>query len=159
MSTLFETRCAVHWIFAIPRNYPYIRKSKGFLPCFSRALCKVPHHFWVLPVEKIVVILELVNLFQLFLTGSLSIVMHIIGLPFCWVFVTVGNQAAVVPILVHVLHAVKQLTCCYTVLLIFQPQPQLQKIYSYSGKQWAKKQPTFSSKTLCDFPFGSCEEG
>ena len=100
MCTLFETRCAVHWIFAIPRNYPYIRKSKGFLPCFSRALCKVPHHFWVLPVEKIVVILELVNLFQLFLTGGPSIVVHIIGHPFCRILVTIRDQATIVPILV-----------------------------------------------------------
>ena len=70
--------------------------------------------------------LVLINPFQSFLTESLSIGVHIIGLPFTWVSVTVGNQTAVVPILVYVLHAEKQLACCY---LVFLPQLQLQKLY------------------------------
>ena len=57
--------------------------------------------------------------------------MHLIGLPFCRVFVTVGNQAAIIPIHVYGLQkAVKQLTCCHHVLLIFQLQ--LKIWYSYN---------------------------
>ena len=85
-------------------------------------------HLGVPPIEEIVVILELVNLFQFFLTRSLSIVVHLIGLPFCRVFVAVGNQAAVVPGLVQVLHAVKELPGRNTVLLIFQLQLHLSKL-------------------------------
>ena len=74
--------------------------------------------------------LVLINPFQSFLTESLSIGVHIIGLPFTWVSVTVGNQTAVVPSLVHVLHAEKEIPCCNTVLLIFKLQPHLSKLYS-----------------------------
>ena len=56
--------------------------------------------------------------------------MHLIGLPFCGVFVTVGNQAAVVPSVVQVLHAEKEVTCRFTVLLIFQLQLRLSQFYS-----------------------------
>ena len=101
--TLFETFCVVHWslVIAIPRNDTDVRKSIGLPPSFSRVfstLRKILQHLWVLKIFEIVVILELINLFQTFLIECFSIVMHLIGLPFCWVFVTVGNQAAVVPI-------------------------------------------------------------
>ena len=130
--TLFETFCVVIWIdvFSIPSGETDMRKSISFLPSSFQAFgtfCKVLQYFWVLPIVEILVILELINPFQFFLTGRLSIVVHIIGLPFCWVFVTVWNQAAVVPILVYFLRAVKELTCCHPVLLIFKPQLQLQK--------------------------------
>ena len=114
-------------MFAIPSVATYIRKSIGLLPDPFRAfsvLCEVLQHLWVYPIEEIVVILELINLFQFFLAEGLSIAMHLIGLPFCWVFVTVGNQAAVVPNK-HALHMVKQITCCHRVLLIFQLQLHL----------------------------------
>ena len=90
-------------MFAIPSVATYIRKSIGLLPSFFHVFgtfCKILQYLWVLPIVEIVVILELINLFQFFLAEGLSIAMHLIGLPFCWVFVTVGNQAAVVPILV-----------------------------------------------------------
>ena len=109
-------------MFAIPRNGSGIRKSIGLLPCIFHAFgtfCKVLQHLWVLPIVEIVVILELINLFQFFLAEGLSIAMHLIGLPFCWVFVTVGNQTAIIPILVHVLNALVKLACCHNVLLIF----------------------------------------
>ena len=130
-----ETLCGVSLIYGIviPRIGSDVRKSKGFLPCFFHtffALCKILKHLGVPPIEEIFVILEFVNLFQFVLTGRLSIVVHLIGLPFCWVFVTVGNQAAVVPILVHVLHAGKELTCCNNVLLIFQLKLYLSEFYS-----------------------------
>ena len=114
-------------MFSTPSVDTDILKSIGLLPSFFQAFgthCKVLHHLWVIPIEEIVIILVLINPFQSFLTESLSIGVHIIGLPFIWVFVTVGNQAAVVPILVYVLHAEKQLACCY---LVFQLQLQLQK--------------------------------
>ena len=144
MCTLFETTvcnvCLFSFVDAIrskcgvviPRYGSGVRISKGFLPGLFhalRTLCKVLKHLGVLPIEKIVVIVELLNLFQFFFTGSLSVVKYLIGLPFCRVFVTVGNQAAVVPILVHVLYAVIQLTCCHLVLLIFQLQLRLSKLY------------------------------
>ena len=94
----------------------------GLLPSFLHAfriLRKVLQHLGVLPIVEIVVILELINLFQFFLAEGLSIAMHLIGLPFCWVFVTVGNQTAIIPILVHVLNALVELACCHNVLLIF----------------------------------------
>ena len=153
MCTFFETFCAVWWtdVFAIPSDGTDIRKSIGLLPSFSRPLCKVLKHLWVPKIEEIVIPLVLINPFQSFLTEGLSIVVHIIGLPFIWVFVTVGNQAAVVPILVYVLHAEKQLACCY---LVFQLLLQLQKWYSYNVQR-EKKTPTLStSKILFDFPFG-----
>ena len=139
MCTFFETFCAVCWtdVFAIPSDGTDIRKSIGLLPSLLRAistLCKILEHLWVLPIVEIIVKLELINTFQFVLTEGRSIVMHLIGLPFSRVFVTVRNQAAVVPILVHVLHAVIQVTCCYTVLLIFQLQLHLQKLYSYNVK-------------------------
>ena len=118
-------------MFAIPRNGSGIRKSIGLLPCIFHAFgtfCKVLQHLWVLPIVEIVVILESIHLFQFFFTGGLSIVMHIIGLPFCRVFVTVRNQAAVVPILVYVLHIVKQLTCYHKVLVLVLVRLQLQKL-------------------------------
>ena len=125
MCALFPTLCAVCLIsfvdaiprkcgVVIPRYGSDVRKSKGFLPGpfhALRTLCKVLKHLGVAPIEKIVVIVELLNLFQFFFTGSLSVVKYLIGLPFCRVFVTVGNQAAVVPLLVHELHAEKELTC------------------------------------------------
>ena len=109
----------------IPRVDTDIGNSVGLLPSLSQAfcaLCKIPQHFWVLPVVEIVVILELRNLLQFLLTGSLPVVVHLIGFPFPRVFVTERNEATVVPILVHVLHAEKQLACCHPVLLIFQLQ-------------------------------------
>ena len=108
------------------------RKSIRLHPSLFRAfgtLCIVLQHLWVHHICIIVVILEVINLFQLFLVGGLSIVMHLIGLPFCRVFVAVRSQAAVVPILVDVLPAVKQLICCHIVLLIFQLKRQLPKWY------------------------------
>ncbi len=75
-------------------------------------------------VSFLFVIVVFVTVFKFCLTEGFSIVVHILGLPFIWGFVTVGNQAAVVPILVYVLHAEKQLACCY---LVFQLQLQLQK--------------------------------
>ena len=103
------------------------RKSIRLHPSLFRAFgtpCKVLHHLGVHQIVETVVMLELINLFQLFLVEGLSIVMHLIGLPFCRVFVTVGNQAAIIPF-PH-LQAVKHLSCCF-VLLIFQPQLRLQK--------------------------------
>ena len=102
-----------------------IGKSISLFPSLSETfctLCKVLQHLWVLPVVEIVVILELLNLLQFFLTEGLPVVVHLIGFPFSWVFVTVRHQAPVVPILVHVLHAEIQLTCCHPVLLVFQLQ-------------------------------------
>ena len=144
MCTLFVALCAVCLIsfvdsirrkcgVVIPRHGSGVRKSKGFLPGPFHALhtlCKVLKHFGVAPIEEIIVIVELLNLFQFFFTGSLSVVKYLIGLPFCRVFVTVGNQAAVVPLLVHELHAEKEVTCRFTVLLIFQLQLRLSKFHS-----------------------------
>ena len=91
-------------------------------------LCKVLKHLWVPKIEEIVVILEFINTFQFVLIEGRSIVMHLIGLPFSRVFVTVRNQAAVVPILVYVLHIVKQLTCYHKVLVLVLVRLQLQKL-------------------------------
>ena len=130
MCTLFETFCVVCWIdvFAIPTDGTDIRKSIGLLPSFSRALCKILEHLWVLPIEEIIVKLELINTFQFVLIEGRSIVMHLICLPFFGVFMTVGNQASVVPILVYVLHIVKQVTCCHKVLVLVLVRLQLQKL-------------------------------
>ena len=138
------------------------RKSIRLHPSLFRAFgtpYKVLQHLGVHQICKIVVKLELINLFQLFLVEGLSIVMHLIGLPFCRVFVTVGNQAAVVPILVYVLHIVKHLTCCHKVLASSpQLHLQLQKRYSYNGRETAHI--TLSSKMLFFFPRGPLyEEG
>ena len=144
MCTLFTTLCAVCLIsfvdsipskcrVVMPRHGRGVRKSKGFLPGPFHALhtlCKVLKHLGVAPIEEIIVIVELFNLFQFFFTGSLSVVKYLIGLPFCRVFVTVGNQAAVVPSVVQVLHAEKEVTCRFTVLLIFQLQLRLSQFYS-----------------------------
>ena len=136
----FRSCCNIIWtyvactLFPTTRVKPGVRISIGLLPSFCHAfstLCKVLQHLWVHKIEEIVVELELINLLQFFLTGGLSIVMHLIGLPFCGVFVTVGNQAAIIPIHVYGLQkAVKQLTCCHHVLLIFQLQ--LKIWYSYN---------------------------
>ena len=130
MCTFFETFCAVCWtdVFAIPSDGTDIRKSIGLLPCSSQVFCtfgKVLQHLWIRPIEEIFVILELVNLFQLFLVKRLSIVMHLIGLPFCWVFVTKGDQAAVVLTMLTshngFLNVVEQINCCkQPVLLLMQ---------------------------------------
>ena len=120
-------------MFAIPSVATYIRKSIGLLPSFFHAFgtfCKILQYLWVLPIVEIVVILEFTNFFQFVFTGSLSVIMHLIGLPFCRVFVTVGNQAAVVPLLENELHAEKELPCQFTVLLIFQLQLRLSQFYS-----------------------------
>ena len=109
----------------IPRVDTDIGNSIGFFPSLSQAfctLCKVPQHLWVLPVVEVVVILELLNFVQLIHTEGFPEVVHLIGFPFSRVLVTVGDQATVVPILVHVLHAVKQLACRHLVLLVFQLQ-------------------------------------
>ena len=100
----------------------------GFLPRFFGTLCKILQHLRVLPIEEIFVKLELINTFQFVLVEGRSIVMHLIGLPFSRVFVTVRNQAAVVPILVYVLHIVKQLTCYHKVLVLVLVRLQLQKL-------------------------------
>ena len=123
--TLFETLCVVLWIdvFPVPRVATDIGKSVGIFPSLAHAsftLCKVLQHLRVLPVVKVVVILELLNFFHFLLTESPPVGMHLIGLPFLRVFVTVRNEASVVQILVHVLHAVKQLTSRHLILLVFQ---------------------------------------
>merc|ERR1712218_467923 len=129
MCTLFPTLYVVRLIsfvdaipskcgVVIPRHGSGVRKSKGFLPGLFhalRTLCKVLKHLGVLPIEKIVVIVELLNLFQFFFIGSLSVVKYLIGLPFFRVFVTEGSQAAVIPSFVHPLHAEKEVTCRFTV--------------------------------------------
>ena len=124
------------------------RKSIRLHPSLFRAFgtpYKVLQHLGVHQICKIVVKLELINLFQLILAEGPSIIMHLIGLPFCRVFVTVGNQTAIISIQ-HMLQIVVQLTCCHKVLLIFQLQLQLQKTI-----QLQCKQPTLSSKILFDF--------
>ena len=144
MCTLFPTLCGACLIsfvdaipskcgVVIPRFGRDVRISKGFLPGLFhalRTLCKVLKHLGVAPIEEIIVIVELLNLFQFFFIGSLSVVKYLIGLPFCRVFVTVGNQAPVVPSLVHPIHAEKEVTCRFTVLLIFQLQLRLSQFYS-----------------------------
>ena len=98
---------------------------------------------------EVVVILELLNLFQFLLAESPPVVVHLIGFPFPWVLVTIGDQATVVPILVHVLHAVEQLACCHRVLLVFQLQVLTKR--NYDGIIT----PTIlSSKTLFGLPLG-----
>ena len=138
----------------IPRVDTDIGNSVGLLPGLSQAfgaLCKIPQHLWILPVVEIVVILELRNLLQFLLTESLPVVVHLIGFPFPRIFVTVGYEATVVPILVHVLPAVKQLTCCHLVLLVFQLQVKLTKRVIV-GIMMEDKLPTLSSKTLLESP-------
>ena len=129
--TLSDALCGVplYCGVALPRKGTDVRKSKALLPSFFGALCKVLKHLGVHPIKEIFVILEVVNIFQFCVTRGLSVVVHLIGLPFCRVLVTVGNQAAVIPILVHVLHTVKQLTCCNTIRLIWSSD-QLQKWHS-----------------------------
>ena len=151
--TLFETLCVVLWIdvLPVPRVDTDIGNSIGLFPSFFQAftLGKVPQHLWVLPVVEVVVILELLNLFQFLLAESFPVVVHLIGFPFPWVLVTIGNQATVVPILVHVLHAVEQLACCHRVLLVFQLQVLTKR--NYDGIIT----PTIlSSKTLFGLPLG-----
>ena len=123
--TLFETLCVVLWIdvLPVPRVATDIGKSVGIFPSLAHAsftLCKVLQHLWVHPVVEVVVILELLNLVQFLFAEGLSVGMHLIGFPFPRIFVTVWDQTAVVPILVHMLHAVKQLTCRHPVLQVFQ---------------------------------------
>ena len=70
--TLFKTFCKVLWsnVFAIPCDETDIRKSIGLLPGFFHTFsifCKVLQHLWIPPIEKIVVILESIHLFQFFL--------------------------------------------------------------------------------------------
>ena len=152
--TLLETLCVVLWIdvLPVPRVDTDIGKSIGLFPSLPQAfctLCKVPQHLWVLPVVEVVVILELLNLFQFLLAESFPVVVHLIGFPFPWVLVTIGDQATVVPILVHVLHAVEQLACCHRVLLVFQLQVLTKR--NYDGIIT----PTIlSSKTLFGLPLG-----
>ena len=137
--TLLETLCVVLWIdmLPIPRVDTDIGNSIRLSPSLSQAfctLCKVLQHLWVFPVVEIVVILELLNLLQFFLTEGLPVVVHLIGFPFSRVFVTVRDQAPVVPILVHVLHAEIQLACCHPVLLVFQLQVLTKKKLGLSKK-------------------------
>ena len=107
----------------VPRVATDIGKSVGFSPSLAHAsftLCKVLQHLRVLPVVKVVVILELLDLVHFLLTECPPVGMHLIGLPFLRVFVTVWDETSVVQILVHVLHAVIQLTRCHLILLVFQ---------------------------------------
>ena len=110
-------------MFPVPRDGTDIGKSIRFFPSLAHALCticKVLQHLWVHPVIEVVVILELPNFVQGLLIVGVPVVVHIIGFPFLRVLVTVRDQATVVPILVHVLNAEKQLTCRHLELLVFQ---------------------------------------
>ena len=123
--TLFETLCVVLWIdvLPIPRVDTDIWNSIGLFPSLAQGfctLCKVLQHLRVHPVVEVVVILELLNLVQSLFAKGLSISMHLIGFPFPRIFVTVWDQTAVIPILVHMLHAVKQLTCRHPVVQVLQ---------------------------------------
>ena len=94
--TLLETLCVVLWIdvLPVPRVDTDIGNSIGLFPSLSQAFCtlgKVPQHLWVYPVVEVVVILELLNLAELFLAERPPVVMHIIGFPFLRVFVTKGD--------------------------------------------------------------------
>ena len=123
--TLLETLCDVCWshILPVPRDGTDIGKSIRLFPSLAHALftlCKGLQHLWVHPVIEVVVILELPNFVQGLLIVCHPVVVHIIGFPFLRVLVTVRDQATVVPILVHVLNAGKQLTCRHLELLVFQ---------------------------------------
>ena len=137
-------------MFPIPRDGTDIGKFIRLFPCLAQAFCtcKVLQHLWVHPVIEVVVILELLNLFQFLLSEGPPVVVHIICFPFPRVLVTIGNQATVVIILVHVLHAQEQLACCHLVLLVFQLQVLTKR--NYNGRI----KPTLSSKTFLDLPWG-----
>ena len=150
---LLETLCIVLWIdvFPIPRVDTDIGKPIRLFPSLSQAfctLCEVPQHLWVLPVVEVVVILELLHLFELLLAERFPVVVHLIGFPFSRVFVTEWDQATVVPILVHVLHAEEQLACRHPVLLVFQLQVLIKTDCD------GRTTPTLSSKTLFELPWG-----
>ena len=94
--TLLETLCIVRWIdvLPVPRVDTDIGNPIRLFPSLSQAfctLCEVPQHLWVLPVVEVVVILELLNLAELFLAERPPVVMHLIGFPFSRVFVTKGD--------------------------------------------------------------------
>ena len=134
--TLLETLCFVRWIYIhklpVPRNGTDIGKSIRIFPSLAHALfilCIGLQHLWVHPVIEVVVILELLNFVQFLLSEGLPVFVHIIGFPFLWVLVTVRDQATVVRILVHVLNAVKQLTCRQLLLLVFQFEHLTNKEY------------------------------
>ena len=108
--TLLETLCVVLWsdVLPVPRVYTDIWNSMRLFPSLSQAFCtfcKRPQHLWVLPVVEVVVILELLNLVQFLLAERIPVFMHLIGFPFPRVLVAEGDQATVVPVLVHVLLA------------------------------------------------------
>ena len=94
--TLLETLCVVLWsdVLPVPRVYTDIWNSMRLFPSLSQAFCtfcKRPQHLWVLPVVEVVVILELLNLAELFLAERPPVVVHLIGFPFSRVFVTKGD--------------------------------------------------------------------
>ena len=108
--TLLETLCGVRWRshLPIPRDGTDIGKSIRLFPSLAHALftlCKGLQHLWVHPVIEVVVKLELLNFVQGLLIVGGTVVVHIIGFPFSRVLVTVWDEATVVRILVHVLHA------------------------------------------------------
>ena len=108
--TLLETLCVVLWsdVLPVPRVYTDIWNSMRLFPSLSQAFCtfcKRPQHLWVLPVVEVVVILELLNLVQFLLAERIPVFVHFIGFPFPRVLVAEGDQATVVPVLVHVLLA------------------------------------------------------
>ena len=156
--TLLETLCVVLWseVLPVPRVFTDIWNSMRLFPSLSQAFCtfcKRPQHLWVLPVVEVVVILELLNLAEFLLAERLPVVVHLIGFPFSRVFVTEWDQATVVPILVHVLHAEEQLACRHPVLLVFQLQVLIK--IDCDGRT----APTLSSKTLLELPWGPlCED-
>ena len=108
--TLLETLRAVWWthVLRVPSDGTDIGKSIRLFPSLAHALftlCKGLQRLWVHPVIKVVVILELPNFVQGLLIVCHPVVVHIIGFPFSRVLVTVWDEATVVRILVHVLHA------------------------------------------------------
>ena len=91
--TLLETLCVVLWtdVLPVPRVGIDIGNPIRLFPSLLRAfctLCEVPEHLWVLPVVEVLVILELLNLAELFLAERPPVVVHLIGFPFSRVFVT-----------------------------------------------------------------------
>ena len=105
-----ETLCVVLWmdVLPVPRVDTDIGNPIRLFPSLSQAfrtLCEVPQHLWVLPVVEVVVILELLNLVQFLLAERIPVFVHLIGFPFPRVLVAEGDQATVVPVLVHVLLA------------------------------------------------------
>ena len=107
-------------VFPVPPDFVRERESVRVLPRSFWTHSILFQHFGINEVVEVGIVLESLNLAQLFLVECYPVFVHVIGLPLGGVLVAFGHQATVVPFLVDALKTQEEFACHLPIVLVFQ---------------------------------------